>query len=52
MLAKPGITSPIIGATKAHHLGDAVAALDLELSDDDITSLESPYTPHPVVGFA
>jgi 1-deoxyxylulose-5-phosphate synthase len=52
MLRKPNITAPIIGATKPHHLTDAVAALDLELTDDDVTSLEEPYTPHPVVGFA
>lgn len=52
MLRKPHVTAPIIGATKPHHLSDAVAALDLELTDDDITALEEPYTPHPVVGFA
>ncbi|HEY3669843.1 MAG TPA: aldo/keto reductase, partial [Acidimicrobiia bacterium] len=51
MLSKPGITAPIIGATKPHHLADAVAAVDLELSDDEIARLEQPYRPHPVVGF-
>ena len=52
MLSKSVVTAPIIGATKAHHIDDAVAALDLELSADDIATLEDPYTPHPVVGFA
>ena len=51
MLSKPGITAPIIGATKPHHVGDAVAAVDLTLSDDEIARLEEPYTPHPVAGF-
>jgi len=51
MLSKPGITAPIIGATKPHHLADAIAAVDLTLSDDEITRLEEPYQPHPVVGF-
>jgi aryl-alcohol dehydrogenase (NADP+) len=52
MLSKPAITSPIIGATKAHHIDDAVAAVDLELSDDEIGRLEEPYEPHGVAGFA
>ena len=45
MLHKPGITSPIIGATKIHHLEQAVAALDVVLSSDDMASLEAPYEP-------
>jgi len=52
MLAKPAITSPIIGATKLHHLEDAVASLSLKLSREEIESLEEPYVPHPVAGFA
>ncbi len=52
MLSKSYVTSPIVGATKPEHLDDAVAALELELTDDEIASLEDPYTPHPVVGFA
>ena len=52
MLSRSTVTAPIIGATKPHHIDDAVAALDLQLSDDDITALEEPYTPHPVAGFA
>lgn len=46
------ITSPIIGATKPHHIDDAVAATELELTADDVAQLEAPYVPHPVVGFA
>ncbi len=42
---KPAVTAPIIGATKPHHIDDAVAALDIELSDDEIASLEGPYRP-------
>ncbi len=50
MLHKPGITSPIIGATKMHHLEDAIAACDIKLSADDIRLLEEPYRPHPILG--
>jgi aryl-alcohol dehydrogenase-like predicted oxidoreductase len=52
MLSKPGITAPIIGVTKSRHLDDAVAAVDLELSDEEIKRLEEAYAPHPVAGFA
>jgi aryl-alcohol dehydrogenase-like predicted oxidoreductase len=52
MLSKAVITSPIIGATKAHHLDDAIAAVDVELSPEEIKRLEEPYTPHDVAGFA
>jgi aryl-alcohol dehydrogenase-like predicted oxidoreductase len=51
VLSKPVVTSPIIGATKAHHLEDAIAALSLKLSSDEIARLEEPYVPHPVAGF-
>ena len=51
VLAKPFVTAPIVGATKPAHIDDAVAAVDLELTDDEIAHLEGPYTPHPVVGF-
>ena len=44
VLSKPVVSCPIVGATKPHHLQDAVAALDVELSDDEITQLESSYT--------
>ncbi len=52
LLAKPGVTAPIIGASKPHHLDDAVAALSLELAEEEIGRLENPYVPHPVAGFS
>lgn len=50
LLHKPSITSPIIGASKPQHLEDAVAALSLKLSDQEIKSLEAPYLPHVIAG--
>ena len=50
LLAQPGITAPIIGATKLSQLDDAVAALSLALSKEEIAELEAPYVPHAVVG--
>ncbi|MEM5399212.1 aldo/keto reductase [Paraburkholderia unamae] len=50
LLHKPAITSPIIGASKPQHLEDAVAALSLELSDEEIKTLEAPYLPHVIAG--
>ena len=52
LLANPVITAPIVGATQTHHLDDAVAAVGLELSADEIAALEEPYAPHAVAGFA
>jgi 1-deoxyxylulose-5-phosphate synthase len=52
MLDKPFITSPIVGATKPHHLKDAMTAISLHLTPEEVTSLEEPYTPHPVLGFS
>ena len=52
LLHKPGVTAPIVGATKAEHLDDALAAEQLELSDDEIRRLEEPYLPHAVSGHA
>ena len=52
MLAKPGITAPIVGATKPHHLDDAVAALSVKLTPEEIASLEEGYVSHPVLGFS
>jgi aryl-alcohol dehydrogenase (NADP+) len=51
MLGKPFVTAPIVGATKEHHIDDAVAATELDLTDDEVARLEEPYTPRPVVGF-
>ena len=50
LLNKPHITAPIIGATKLEHLEQSIAALDIELSEDEVKSLEAPYQPHPVLG--
>jgi aryl-alcohol dehydrogenase-like predicted oxidoreductase len=52
MLAKPVVTSPIVGASKPQHLEDALAALDLRLTREEVETLEAPYLPHPVIGFA
>ena len=52
LLSKPVVTAPIVGATKDSHLDDAVAAVDLVLTDDEVAVLEAPYAPHPVTGFA
>ncbi len=51
LLHKPAVTAPIVGATKSHHLEDAVAALTVKLSDAEIKALEEPYVPHAVAGF-
>jgi aryl-alcohol dehydrogenase (NADP+) len=50
MLHKPHISAPIIGASKMEHLDQAIAALDVKLSDDEIKRLEELYQPHPVLG--
>lgn len=52
LLQQPGITAPIVGATKIQHLDDAVAALSLKLSAEEIAALEAPYVPHQVTGFS
>jgi aryl-alcohol dehydrogenase-like predicted oxidoreductase len=52
MLSKPVVTAPIVGATKPHHLDDAVAALSVQLTPDEIHYLEEAYQPHPVIGFS
>ncbi len=51
MRRKPGITSPIIGATKMDYIDDAVAALEIDLSEEEMQRLEEPYRPHPNLGF-
>ena len=50
LLQRPGVTAPIIGATKPEHLADALAAEQLQLTEDEVAVLEEPYVPHPVLG--
>ncbi len=50
LMHRPGVTAPIVGATKPGHLQDALAAEELELSEDEMRRLEEPYVPHPVLG--
>jgi 1-deoxyxylulose-5-phosphate synthase len=50
LLRQPGVTAPIVGATKPHHLEDAAKALELELSGEERARLAEPYRPHPVLG--
>jgi aryl-alcohol dehydrogenase (NADP+) len=50
LLHQPGVTAPIIGASKMKHLEEAIAALDIELSEEEIETLQEPYKPHPVLG--
>ena len=51
LLSRPGVTAPIVGATKMEHLDAAVRALDLALTPEECARLEAPYEPHPVRGF-
>jgi aryl-alcohol dehydrogenase-like predicted oxidoreductase len=50
LLQRPGVTAPIVGATKLSHLQEALAAETLDLSDEEVKSVEEPYVPHPVLG--
>jgi 1-deoxyxylulose-5-phosphate synthase len=50
VLQREAVTAPIIGATKPGHVEDAIAALDVELDEDEVAALEAPYVPHPVLG--
>ena len=52
LLNKPEVTAPIVGATKPNHLEDAVAAVSLRLTPEEVAALEEPYAPHPVLGFS
>ena len=52
LLHKPAVTAPIIGASKPAHLDDAVAALSLQLTAEEIEALQQLYVPHPIVGFS
>jgi len=47
---RPGVTAPIVGITKTSHLTEAIAALEVSLTDDEVARLEAPYVPHPVLG--
>jgi aryl-alcohol dehydrogenase (NADP+) len=49
VLSKPVVTAPIVGASKAHHIADAVAALGLKLTNEEVAALEKPYKPKPVL---
>ncbi|MCB1124210.1 MAG: aldo/keto reductase, partial [Verrucomicrobiae bacterium] len=50
ILQRPGITAPIIGASKVNHIDDAVTALEIQLSEKQVKALEAPYKPHPILG--
>jgi len=50
MLSKPVVSAPIIGASKLYQLDDAIAALQLKLTADEIQRLEEPYKPHSILG--
>jgi len=50
VMAQPVVTSPIVGVTKPQHLSDAVAAVDLELTDEEVAELGADYSPHPIAG--
>lgn len=52
VLGRPGVTAPIVGATKTSHLDDAIAALGVKLSGEEVRRLEEPYVPHAVAGFS
>jgi aryl-alcohol dehydrogenase-like predicted oxidoreductase len=52
LLHKPGVTAPIVGATKVEHVEDALAAEVLALTDEELAQLEEPYVPHPISGIA
>jgi 1-deoxyxylulose-5-phosphate synthase len=51
ILQAPGVTAPIIGATKLNHVKELIAAADIKLNKQEVTALEQPYQPHPVLGF-
>jgi aryl-alcohol dehydrogenase-like predicted oxidoreductase len=51
LLHQPAVTAPIVGATRIEHLDDAIAAVDLELSDDELGRLAEHYVPHAAEGF-
>jgi aryl-alcohol dehydrogenase (NADP+) len=50
LLHRPGVTAPIVGTTRASHVDDALAAVKLQLTQEEIRRMEEPYVPHPVLG--
>jgi aryl-alcohol dehydrogenase-like predicted oxidoreductase len=50
IMAKPGVSAPILGASKLYQLEDAIAAVGLKLTEDEIKRLEASYEPHPILG--
>jgi aryl-alcohol dehydrogenase-like predicted oxidoreductase len=50
LLSRPGVTAPIVGATKPGHIEDALAAVQIHLTEDEMRLLEEHYVPHPVLG--
>ncbi len=50
LMGRPGVSAPIVGASKSAQLDDAVAAVELELTDDEVAALQAPYVAHPVLG--
>jgi len=50
LLSRPGVTAPIVGASRMEHLDDALGSLDVSLSEEECRVLEEPYRPHPVLG--
>jgi aryl-alcohol dehydrogenase-like predicted oxidoreductase len=50
ILQQPGVTAPIIGATKPHHIDDAMKALEIKLDRQELKALTDPYQPHPILG--
>lgn len=52
VMGRPAVTAPIVGATRTSHLDDAAGALEVDLDDEDVALLESPYRPRPVLGHA
>jgi aryl-alcohol dehydrogenase-like predicted oxidoreductase len=52
LLGKPSVSAPIVGVTKSHHLDDALAAVDLTLSEEEVAKLEAPYRPRAPYGYS
>ena len=52
LMSRPAVTAPIVGATKLKHLDDAISAVEIELSAEEVAALEAPYRAHPVKGLA